>query len=1340
MRDRRDRRDRTIRRAVDAVAPRATHVEPLEQRWMLSFTPISQPVASYTSLAYKSGTHLITLDGASDVSSITDGIETMSFSETMDGESVPSGWSTWGSPPNTENSTPNVLETSGSSTVTVAMSIPVQTFGVEMEQDLFNTEDLSASFYDGAVSPSNLVGTVTRDVNGDAGALLFAATTTPATLFTNVVLSAPGEFALAEPRYLLPSAASISGEVYDDQTGTGTFGSPNTPLQGTILTLEYETAPAVFTPIATTTSSAGGLYSFTGLATGTYQVVETVPPNSTATTPTTLTPFIVIDGTESFTGEDFADFANITIGGEVFDDLADDGTLDPGDPGVEGVTVTLYMNDLVAPTATTTTDANGNYIFSNLGPGVYTVVQTVPEGYLGSTAINSADITATSSEPVAGVDFGDASQLVVTNTNDSGYGSLRQAILNANADDASDTILFDIPGSGVQTITPLTALPAITAPYTYVDAATQPGYTAAVGPSIQICGTALQKTDDYADGLEVQASFVNIRGFCINGFDTQIDYDDVEGGQVAACYLGTDPTGYSASNTYPLDETTGVAVYDSEGVEIGGMNPADGNLISGNYVGIYISGIDNEVLNNFIGTDVTGGRDSLAIPNAYGISIATFGDEREDSEGAIYTTIGLPGAGNVISGNGWGVYDYGCLTYYEGNDIGIAADDYTPLGNTESGITLFGSGDYVGGLPTDVFFAPNTIANNGVAGVGVADGTDDRILSNSIYDNVELGIDLGLDGVTLNNPDDQDGPNLLMPFPVITSAITTPATGNTVITGSLTCNSDLAFTEVELQFFTTPTPNASGYGEGATLYATTDMQLNVNGSLTFTLNYPGGLLAGTYLSATATPIYPDIEKLNVTATGVKAGATASPSEIDEMEDESGTSEFSQTVTVTNPAPPPPPPPVVTIDNVTEYEPTTANTPYDFTLTRTGDTSGTTVVTLGTKDGTATAQTDYLSDLYDVVTFLPGATTETVVITVNGGEKLTSDVDFKVDLFSISNGTLGNDQGVGTILVLPTLSINNVSMDEGSTGLTPFVFTVTRSGDLTLGSTVNYATSDGTAKAGVDYDATSGPLTFAPGQATATITVEVLGGTAQTSGLNFDVNLSDPTGATIATTPGIGTILNSFAPAIVSTSSLAVGGYEGRVTSPTVATFTAGAAAIASDFTATINWGDGSSTSTGTVTETSSGHFSVTGSHMYDEENYKGFTVTTTITQKGGPNKTVTDTAIIDDSPLDTGAGLTLTGKVNTTYTNLLLGSFRDQDSSNTNGYVYVSTINWGDGTATSTGKQVFKSSTYNVGSYWSLEGTHEYTKKGTYTISVSVYDTGNPAKTPVTFTTKITIS
>ena len=123
-------------------------------------------------------------------------------------------------------------------------------------------------------------------------------------------------------------------------------------------------------------------------------------------------------------------------------------------------------------------------------------------------------------------------------------------------------------------------------------------------------------------------------------------------------------------------------------------------------------------------------------------------------------------------------------------------------------------------------------------------------------------------------------------------------------------------------------------------------------------------------------------------------------------------------------------------------------------------------------------------------------------------------------------TIGNGQGTGTIKdddAAPVLSINDVTVNEGNSGTTPAVFTVTLSGSTSLPVTVNYATADGTGKAGVDYQSATGTLTFAPGETTKSVTVQVIGNTVKQSDRTFLVNLSGAVQATIGDGQGLGTI-------------------------------------------------------------------------------------------------------------------------------------------------------------------------------------------------------------------------
>jgi hypothetical protein len=109
---------------------------------------------------------------------------------------------------------------------------------------------------------------------------------------------------------------------------------------------------------------------------------------------------------------------------------------------------------------------------------------------------------------------------------------------------------------------------------------------------------------------------------------------------------------------------------------------------------------------------------------------------------------------------------------------------------------------------------------------------------------------------------------------------------------------------------------------------------------------------------------------------------------------------------------------------------------------------------------------------------------------------------------------------------PSIGIGNVSLQEGANRKTKlFSFTVTLSAPATEKVTVNFATANGTATAGSDYVAKSGTVTFLPGETTKTVTISVKGDKTTEPDETFFVNLSSASGATIADSQGLGTILN-----------------------------------------------------------------------------------------------------------------------------------------------------------------------------------------------------------------------
>jgi CSLREA domain-containing protein len=539
---------------------------------------------------------------------------------------------------------------------------------------------------------------------------------------------------------------------------------------------------------------------------------------------------------------------------------------------------------------------------------------------------------------------------------DDDHCSLREAINAANANPGADTITFDIPGPGPHVIS-LTDVLTISDDQTRIDGSSQPGYSgspvivldgggticrgmwiasndnsviahsfvrfncAALTAAIHIWGGVLGGGEgnriekNYigvdpsgspagnAYGVMIWSPRNSIIGNVISGNFVGIGASD-EKQIIEGNYIGTDPAG--AFTNPGLMNVTGILLQaGADGTRIGGSNPSQRNLISGNDLGIEIESERNEITGNFIGTDLTG---VAALPNLNGIKV--HGDRNRiggvgsgegnvisgnhgqalyiggnqntvlgnligtDSSGMIglpnFTGINVygdeneiggsgPGQGNVISGNQVGIWfpQPANDNHVFGNMIGTASDGVSPMGNVHGIKILWGAhNNAIGGLNPnegnliafnsaegiqigfDAYENPvhgNTIHSNSIGVLVFTDAIRNHISQNSIYGNTGLGIDLGSVGVNPNDPGDGDmGANALLNYPEITSAGTTSVIG-TACAGCI----------VEL-FVSDQDP--SGHGEGRTYIdsATTD----AGGNFTIPVFFP--LASCTHVTTTAT--------------------------------------------------------------------------------------------------------------------------------------------------------------------------------------------------------------------------------------------------------------------------------------------------------------------------------------------------------------------------------------------------------------------------------------------------------------------------------------------------------
>jgi VCBS repeat-containing protein len=200
----------------------------------------------------------------------------------------------------------------------------------------------------------------------------------------------------------------------------------------------------------------------------------------------------------------------------------------------------------------------------------------------------------------------------------------------------------------------------------------------------------------------------------------------------------------------------------------------------------------------------------------------------------------------------------------------------------------------------------------------------------------------------------------------------------------------------------------------------------------------------------------------------------------------------------------------------------------ITVTRTGGSAGAATVNYSTGNVTAVAGSDYTASS-GTLSFAAGETSKSFNITILNDSLNEPDETLTLTLSNVTgSATLGTpSSSVLTIIdndPVPTLSTANVSINEGNSGTSDAVFTVSLSAASARSVTVNFHTVDGTANSN-DYVPTSGTLTFAPGETIKTVSVSINGDETAEADETFTLSLSNPTNAILSSAIGTGTILN-----------------------------------------------------------------------------------------------------------------------------------------------------------------------------------------------------------------------
>ncbi|MBV8543283.1 MAG: hypothetical protein JO088_00950 [Acidobacteria bacterium] len=379
----------------------------------------------------------------------------------------------------------------------------------------------------------------------------------------------------------------------------------------------------------------------------------------------------------------------------------------------------------------------------------------------------------------------------VDNTKNDGSGSLRAAILDANAQCRGDercAIAFRIEQASPKpwkSIAITSPLPAVTAPLVRIDGGTQSAFfgdTNPDGPDVEIAGAG---TPD-GDGLVVNNCGAEVANLAVNGFGRN---------------------GISVAQTQePRCATPGAFLHHL-----------------------------------FVGTDPTG---SIARPNARGIGMSFANGTNINTAGAAASINDSVISGNLHSG----IFGLSGRLTIARNRIGVKAHADDPLPNGNAGVFI-GAGGYGSDVGASLFngsAAPdsdgNVIAYNGEMGVAVAAGVADvAIRNNHIWGNKLLGIDIGLDGPTQSSGG--------VSMPAITLAHYDPVAKQTVIEGDISGNSGSTFNS-EVGLFANDAPDPTGLGEGQRPLGVVRIASNLNH---FRLAVDGDL-TGQFISATMTRI------------------------------------------------------------------------------------------------------------------------------------------------------------------------------------------------------------------------------------------------------------------------------------------------------------------------------------------------------------------------------------------------------------------------------------------------------------------------------------------------------
>jgi uncharacterized delta-60 repeat protein len=833
-------------------------------------------------------------------------------------------------------------------------------------------------------------------------------------------------------------------------------------------------------------------------------------------------------------------------------------------------------------TAGATFTITGNTISLNLPNGVISadlIVTPVDDIQAEAAETVQLDLATGSSYTIGTAKTGIVTiaqnDFVVTNTNDSGEGSLRQAILNANAIAGTDTITFNLP-TGVQTIV-VNPLPNLT-------------------ESVNIKNTT------------------GTSNLIIQGIATTFRLLEVSAGATASFEQFTLKNSlFGIQNRGTISLLKDLTITEATGTGLSNSTNSTINLIDGLQL---IDNSSNALTNDGTITTIVNTRIHNTVSAIAGLSNFSTGILTR----VLNTTISgnaLIGARNfgqlgtlanvTISGNDTGLENSNTGTIANITNITIAGSTTLALDN-QGTISALNNSLFAGNGNTAIAGGTITTQANNLSGTFAATGLSSTLANNGGMTethallNSSAAIDAGnnaslpLDAADLDRdsnttetlPVDQRDLSRIqgsrvdigafesqLPSISISSPSTTEGNANTLLTFVVSLST--ASTD----------PVTVNYATADATATTADSDYTAQtGTLTFNPNETSKTIT---VNITGDINYEQAENFRVNLSNAVNASIATATGTGTINND----DARPTLTIANATP--------------KLEGDSGTVDHEFVVSLSARSFEQVRANVSTVNGTATAGTDYSAIAPNTsVTFNPGETLKTITVKANGDTRYETDETFTVRLGSPLNGAIaGTGEATGTILkdndLAPTVSIAN-AVAQAENGTTPSTFVVSLAAASEIPAIVTYATQDGTAKSTEDYVAQSGTLTFNPGETSKTITVNLTDDTKFEGSQDFSVRLTNATDAAIATATGTATIIdNEVQPSLTIAPTTPI--TEGN-TGTTPAVFTVNLSQ-ASEAPVTVNY----TTADGTATTTNNDYVATSGTLTFNnDERSKTITV------------------------------------------------------------------------------------------------------------------------------------